>query len=162
MRHIWYLQRHNPYINRAIERSEKGKIPEDFEVKESTIEEVKGNGLFCKYDIKEGEILGEYLGEKVQVGSKRLSKHYRKGENNYMFVVLDPTRTRPAFYIDSSDPSKSSFPRYANGALKREQQNTAFAQFNDRIFLYAVKDISNGTELVADYGEQYHEVISPE
>jgi len=114
-------------------------------VKNSNIKKA-GKGVFAKEDIPKESLIGLYEGE-ITKDSNKLSL--------YSFEIS------PRYFIDAKD-----FPRCII-AMINDARNSTFEyncefRMDDhknikkrKIYLYAIKDIIKGTELFANYGDDY-------
>jgi SET domain-containing protein len=142
----------------AVKRSRPGRIDHDaFEIKESPI---AGKGLFTKTLIRAGDFIGIYKGEIVDCTDERAHR-LKNTKEKFSFIVyddeLDDLIDQALYYIDASDPAKSSFMRMTNCPVTPTQQNAYFIQIEYDIVCVAVKDIQPGEEIVADYGPNRRE-----
>ena len=104
-----------------------------------------GDGLFAVRPIKEGEFILEYTGEKIPTATADESG------SRYLFVVDDD------WTVDGQVPANTA--GYINHGC---DPNTEAIIEDDRINIYATRDIESGEELTIDYGEEYFdEYIAP-
>ena len=115
-------------------------IPDNLEIKESPIH---GMGIFVTKEIKKNQYLGEYVG--VLMTSKEFKEKYGK-DTRYTYR-LDPRISRFHRYIVSKDDR--NWINYINE--NRLEPNVCCKKRG----CVALKDISVGTELVLDYGNNY-------
>ena len=98
----------------------------------------KGKGLFTMQKIKKGEFVIEYTGTKITT------------------ATADALGTRYLFELDSEwtiDGSvRTNTARYINHSC---DPNCEAEIDEDKIMIYAVKNIVQGEELSFDYGEEY-------
>lgn len=99
-----------------------------------------GHGLFAVYDIPEGDFILEYTGEKVPTAIAD------KTGSRYLFVVDN------AWTVDGQVPENIA--GYVNHAC---EPNTEASIEDDRIMIYAARDIESGEEITIDYGDEYFE-----
>jgi hypothetical protein len=126
-------------------RTTKNNILKKVKVKKS----YAGLGLFADEDIKEGELIIEYIG-KILTGEEA-DEANEKTENMYLFDVA-PHKT-----IDGS--GKDNIARYANHGCNGNAESEII---KERVFLRATQDIQNGEEITFDYGEEFfNEFIKP-
>jgi hypothetical protein len=147
-------------------------------VKPSGLGKKSGNGLFVdmpqkwkretpnKPVFESGDIICEYTGKLLTTAE--LNQKY-PGSSRGAYVV--PIRYKVGKkwyhrYIDAAKPHKSGVARYANHCRDADKQakkckgnNARFASENNGhnpfIFLEATKNIRDGDEIFADYGERY-------
>ena len=122
-----------------------------------------GLGVFAKTDIKQGTVMGNYMGEISELESQII-------DSDYLFV----SRIKKGlFRIDAYDLEKSNFTRFMNCCNSRENENiqairyeldkdSSFTRLDNTvididgyIFFFAKKDIKKDEELLYDYGEAY-------
>ncbi len=104
-----------------------------------------GNGLFARMPITEGEFVIEYTGTRITT------------------AVADALPTRYLFEIDENwtiDGSpRSNLARYINHSCN---PNCKVQIDEEKILIFALRDIVIGEELTFDYGEEYFdEFIKP-
>ena len=105
----------------------------------------RGQGLFASKKIKKGEFVLEYTGEKIPtpVADKMTSR--------YLFEINEK------WTIDGS--SRTNTARYINHACN---PNTAAEILEDKIMIFALRNIKKGEELTIDYDTEYFdEFIRP-
>lgn len=145
-------------VKNARQKSPLGKIPEIYYLAQSKkIFDTSGTsvrGLFTKYFIKKGTLLGEYRGKICTTDILCIKKRYTQ----YMFSV-DDSDGSTKFIIDGANSKKSSFPKYINAPNKKRDANTEYVQVSDSILLYSIKNIQKDNELLAWYGEDTKHVI---
>lgn len=106
-----------------------------------------GLGLFATTELKRGDYLFEYTGERITAEEAN-----RRG-GKYLFELNDE------WTIDGS--SRKNIARYVNHACKPN----CYAEHDvdqDRIFFYVKRKIQPGEELTVHYGKQYFtDIIEP-
>ncbi len=104
-----------------------------------------GLGLFAEEDIKKGQFIIEYTGEKITTAEAQKRGGKYLFEINSKWTLDGKDRKYTARYLNySCDPNCE--PRNVSGKIK----------------IYAIKNILAGTELTYDYGEEYvNEFIKP-
>jgi hypothetical protein len=110
----------------------------------------RGRGLVAIVPIGRGTVLAEYRGIAV--------RGPLAPGNDYTFKVAD-AKGRVLHTIDAQEAKFSSIARYANAAADDTEQNAAFVQFGSRIFLVSIKDIAQGTEVLAWYGRRTSHIL---
>jgi SET domain-containing protein len=110
----------------------------DLEVKESRMEGA-GKGLFALVPFAKDEFIVEYTG--VRIPTKEAEEH----TGRYLFEVEGTPWT-----IDG-EPGHS-FAKYINHAC---DPNAEARIEDERIMMYAVRDIKAGDEISIDYGQEY-------
>ena len=107
-----------------------------------------GLGLFAQEDIKEGELIIEYIGN---ILNKEEADKITTGQ--YLFEI---NRNKT---IDGS--VRWNIARYCNHACE-EAGNAESTITKGRVFIKAIKNIKEGEEIVYDYGEEFvNEHIAP-
>jgi len=104
-----------------------------------------GQGLFAGKKIKKGEFVLEYTGKKIPttVADKMTSRYLF--EINEEWTIDGSARTNTARYINHSCNS-----------------NTAAEILEDKIMIFALRDIKRGEEVTIDYDTEYFdEFIRP-
>ena len=112
-----------------------------------------GKGLFTSKPIARGKKIVEYKGDITtwkEVDSK-------DGMNGYIYYV---TRN----HVIDAWKTKDALARYANDAkgLVREEgvlNNCTYQIEGLRVFIYAMKNIPAGSELLVGYGKEYWDII---
>lgn len=118
-----------------------------FDVKPSLIPNA-GKGLFSKLFISKNDEVGEYFGKKI---SYRVWKRMSNEESAYVMGGVYGEDGVYSPYIDARD--SSSLMKYIN----HSQNANVKAYFlpersSDSVFIYALRDIVVGEELLMDYG----------
>ena len=104
---------------------------------------LSGLGVFAEKNISKGRFIIEYTGEKISESVER--------NNKYLF------RINNKYYIDGS--TRKNLARYINHSCK---PNCEVIIKNQKILIYAVKNIPAATELTYDYGKEYfNDFIKP-
>lgn len=99
---------------------------------------IQGTGCFAVRRFKEGEIIGEYTGERIS--GEEADRRYEGAEQFYIFQLDDGTCIDPKddpnpikFINHSCDPNCESFEEHG------------------RVFIRAIKTIRPGKEITYDY-----------
>lgn len=113
-----------------------------------------GKGLFTKKFIPKGARIIEYKG-KITTWKEVLSGNEFNG---YVYYV---TRN----HVIDAMTRKNSLGRYANDAqglskIKGMVNNTRYVEDGKKVFMEAVKNIPEKTEILVSYGKKYWEVIN--
>ncbi len=113
-----------------------------------------GKGLFTKKFIPKGARIIEYKG-KITTWKEVLSGNEFNG---YVYYV---TRN----HVIDAMARKNSLGRYANDArglskIKGMVNNTRYVENGKKVFMEAVKNIPEKTEILVSYGKKYWEVIN--
>lgn len=113
-----------------------------------------GKGLFTKKFIPKGARIIEYKG-KITTWKEVLSGNEFNG---YVYYV---TRN----HVIDAMTRKNSLGRYANDArglskIKGLANNTRYVEDGKKVFMEAVKNIPEKTEILVSYGKKYWEVIN--
>ncbi|XP_055828536.1 histone-lysine N-methyltransferase ATX4-like [Solanum dulcamara] len=108
---------------------------------------IHGWGLFAKRKLQEGEMVAEYIGEKIRgsIADLRERKYRSQGKDCYFFrineeVVIDATMKGTISRLINHSCMPNCFARVMS-----------FGEGEDRIVLLAKKDVSAGDELTFDY-----------
>lgn len=111
-----------------------------FKVRRSAI---SGRGAFATRDIKKGEMLIEYLGERIthKVADARYDDERMKSHHTFLFAVSRQT------VIDASVGGNDA--RFINHSC---DPNCEPVIEKSRVFIYARRPIAKGEELFYDYG----------
>jgi uncharacterized protein len=98
-----------------------------------------GLGLFAMRDVKKGECIIEYTGEAISH-----EEADRRG-GRYLFILNEKT------VLDGKKHEHKG--RYMNHACKPNCE--AIVENDERIMIYAIKNIKKGEEFTYDYGNDY-------
>jgi SET domain-containing protein len=105
-----------------------------------------GLGLFVRKDVKKGDFILEYTGKKIP------NKVADEMDSRYLFEIDEK------WTIDGENESNTA--RYINHACIPNVE--AEIGEDDKINIYALRDIHAGEELSIDYGDEYFdEFIKP-
>ena len=117
----------------------KYHIPDLIEVRNSRIQ---GRGVFAKRRIRKGQRIIEYIGERIdpEEVDRRYDDHSMDRHHTFLFEV-DPHTT-----IDGAVGGNES--RFINHSC---DPNCEAVDEEGRIFIFAVKNIQPGVELLYDY-----------
>lgn len=107
---------------------------------------IQGTGVFAKRKIPKGTRIIEYLGERVPVVRFLVQSSGSEPASVYAFRVND------SFIIDGAVNGNES--RFINHSC---EPNCEAYVFDDRPYIYAIRDITRGEELTFDY--QLHSTI---
>jgi hypothetical protein len=102
-----------------------------------------GLGLVTLEDIKKGDLVIEYTGEKIS------SDEADRRGGKYLFTVLDDK-----LVIDGK--GRKNLARYINHSC-RPNCEAEVDEDKKRVFIYAKRNIKAGEELHYDYGKEYWE-----
>jgi uncharacterized protein len=120
--------------------SNKPKVDRKLVVKASG---VHGKGVFAARDIKRGETLIEYKGERISwPEALRRHPHDPKDPNHTFYFHINDEVVIDALYGGNSA-------RWINHACA---PNCEADETNERVFIKAIKNIRQGAELFYDYG----------
>jgi hypothetical protein len=126
--------------------SKPNKIPNYIIIKKSTVDGA-GKGAFANVDIPKGKVIGEYVGKVYK------EKDLDNANGDYLFSVRH--LGKEVKIIDGRDWKKSSWVRFVNTPQTQDEGNAYFFQYEQRIFLKTFKDIPEGQEIFAYYGDEY-------
>jgi len=158
----------NSVDRKVVEKRDIEKRKKRLFVDYSTVKQI-GNGLFANEDIKQSETIAEYQGE---ILSKAEIEHKYPGETRAVYVIQNADNES---YIDASVSNSPSgpngegyFSRTANDCtpnLNRlmvaqlqpecKKNNAEFKSDIRNIFLVATREIKEGEEIWASYGNLY-------
>ena len=108
-----------------------------------------GSGLFALSNIKKGEQVIEYIGDKVtkKEGDKRADKQIKKAEKNKKNGMVYVFELNKKYDIDGGVPR--NYARFINHSC---DPNCEVDGVGLKIWVYSIKDIKKGEELTYDYG----------
>ncbi|WNG29124.1 SET domain-containing protein [Cystobacter fuscus] len=114
---------------------------------------IQGQGAFATRPIKKGERIIEYLGERItqDEADERYDDSAMARHHTFLFSVDDDT------VIDAAREGNDA--RFINHSCAPNCQ--AFLE-DERIYIYALRDIAVGEELSYDYGYERTEDMGPE
>jgi len=126
-------------------------------IKKSTLPEA-GKGLFTLDDIKKGQIVCEYEGERITW--KDAIARNDKGVGGYVYYINEKNCI-DAFYF------KKTFGRFANDAagVGRKpgfRNNSTYDVVKNRVFIRATRNIPAGSEIFVSYGRSYWHIMKQE
>jgi len=121
-------------------------------VKRSTLPGA-GKGLFTNKSIPKGAKIVEYKGEIV----KWKDVDTRDGTNGYIYYV-----TR--YHVIDAWKTKDALARYANdakgpGRSENIKNNCTYNIEGVRVFIFAMRDIPAGSEILVGYGKEYWDIM---
>lgn len=116
-----------------------------------------GRGLFTTSRIRKGDIIVEYLGDKLTW--KQCLKRYKSDLTQllYVFAISDEN------CIDAK-PCPDELAQYANDAnggsgKSRFKNNCEYNVIKRRPYIVALKEIGPNSEILVDYGDEYWEAV---
>jgi len=128
-------------------------------VKRSTLPN-SGKGLFTTKDIKKGEVVCEYEGERItwDEATSRNEKDVSKGA--YFYYINEKN-------VIDAWAAKDTFGRYANdaaglGRIKGLRNNCVYEERKNRVFIKATRNIPAGSEIFVSYGRGYWKIMREE
>lgn len=117
-----------------------------------------GRGLFTTSPIRKGDVIVEYLGDKLTW--KQVLKRYKDNldEVRYVFCITDDN------CIDAK-PRKDELAQYANDANGGGKggpfkNNCEYHIKKKRPYIVAIKNIPANSEILVDYGDEYWEALA--
>lgn len=122
----------------------------------------KGEGLFTTKNIRKGEFIGNYIGEKLT--ARQYTKRYPNQEGAYVFLVNPNVQNRDRIYYDASSIQHSNLMRYINHDGNPNCEVIVSKSYDDKnaegaadysIAIVALHDIDCDSELSFDYGDSY-------
>ena len=125
-----------------IDRSRRPSKTEDHPLYKVTRSRVHGYGAFATRDIKKGEVLDEYLGDRIThaQADKRYEDHDENDNHTFLFIVDKKT------VIDAGIGGNDA--RFINHKC---DPNCESEIKKGRVFIVATKNIAKGEELGYDY-----------
>jgi len=129
-------------IKHANQLSRKPSKSEAHPLYKVTRSKVHGYGAFATRDIKKGEVIDEYLGDRIShaQADKRYEDHDENDNHTFLFIVDKHT------VIDAGVGGNDA--RFINHQC---EGNCESVIENRRVFIDAVRDIEPGQELGYDY-----------
>ena len=131
-------------------------IPKSVEIRDSKI---AGKGAFAKKNIKKGTRLGRYMGKGMD--AEALDAKYGKNLANYCLAVVC---SRPSWCGHKGKPHKShkvcvdAFGEFGWASMINDGPHSnipANVAFSLGGFVYALRDIGEGEEILVDYGPNF-------
>lgn len=101
---------------------------------------IQGKGVFAKRKIPRGTRIVEYLGERISTGQLLIDMANGERTHTYVFAVS------PMTVIDGARGGSDA--RFINHSC---EPNCEAYVFDDRVYIYAMRDITRGEELTFDY-----------
>lgn len=110
-------------------------------------------GVFTEKFIGKGEKVLQYKG-RITTWSAACEKDHT---NPYLFYITED-------YVIDGKTYKKSFARYINDAkgvtkIKGINNNCEFRIEDNKVFIYAIKNIAVGNEILVGYGKEYWDCI---
>jgi uncharacterized protein len=126
-------------------------------IKKSTLPGA-GKGLFTDRDIRKGELVCEYEGERITWAEAE--KRNEKERGGYVYYINAKN------CIDAFD-YKDTFGRYANdaagvGRIPGFRNNSTYDVVKKKVYIRATRNIPAGSEIFVSYGPQYWRVMREE
>src|SRR5882757_4796769 len=116
-----------------------------------------GRGLFTTSKVRKGDLIIEYIGEKL-TWKQCLKKYKGKLEKlAYVFAVNDNNCLDAYLYPDAL----ASFANDANGTIgkKKYHNNSEYRIRKGKPYILATKNIPANSEIFVDYGNEYWDAI---
>ena len=131
--------------------------PSMLKVRKSTLPGA-GKGLFTLNDIKKGQIVCEYEGERITWKDAIERNDHDKG--GYVYYI-NKNNCIDAYHY------KNTFGRYANdaagvGRIKGFRNNSTYDVVKNKVFIRATRNIPAGSEIFVSYGRSYWNVMKQE
>ncbi|MBW7844570.1 MAG: SET domain-containing protein-lysine N-methyltransferase [Bacteroidia bacterium] len=127
-------------------------------VKKSNIPKA-GKGLFVAKDIKKGEIITEYEGERLTWKECKARNEKKKGKEKGAYY----------FYINEKNCIDAEYclwamGRYANdaagiGRVKGLRNNSQYQVIKNKAYIVATRNIKKGSEVFVSYGKAYWDAM---
>ncbi|MDQ3049733.1 MAG: SET domain-containing protein-lysine N-methyltransferase [Bacteroidota bacterium] len=117
-----------------------------------------GKGLFTPSDIKKGQIVCEYEGERITW--KQAIERNDENKGGYVFFINN-NNCIDAFHY------KDTFGRFANdaagvGRIDGFRNNSTYDIVKNKVFIRATRNIEAGSEIFVSYGRAYWNVMREE
>ena len=131
--------------------------PHMLKVKKSTLP-AAGKGLFTLNDVKKGEIVCEYEGERITWAEAIVRNDKNKG--GYVYYINKNNCIDAYHYLDT-------FGRYANdaagvGRISGFRNNSTYEVIKNRVFIRATRNIPANSEIFVSYGRSYWNIMKGE
>jgi SET domain-containing protein len=128
------------------------------EVKKSLLPKA-GKGLFTTHEIKKGDTVCEYEGERI-TWAEAERRNEEDDKSGYVFYITKKN------CIDAFDFTET-FGRYANdaaglGRVKGLRNNAVYEIRKNKVYIVATRKIKAGSEVFVSYGKQYWKVMKEE
>ena len=104
--------------------------------------DLQGRGVFAQQPIAKGDLIGEYTGERITEAEADRRYPFNDDERHHTFLF----RLDNEMIIDAEHGGAAV--KYINHSC---DPNCEAVEEDDRIFIYALKNIKPGTELAYDY-----------
>lgn len=126
-------------------------------VKKSQIPK-SGKGLYTTHDIKKGETVCEYEGEKITWKECLARNEAQTGKGAYYFYIS-------AKNCVDAQYTTWALARYANdaagfGRVKGLRNNSQYQVIKGKPYIVATRNIKAGSEVFVSYGKEYWEAMS--
>ncbi len=126
-------------------------------VKKSQIPK-SGKGLYTTHDIKKGERVCEYEGEKLTWKECLARNEAQKGKGAYYFYVNSKNCVDAQYTL-------SAMARYANdaagfGRVQGLRNNSKYEVIKGVPYIVATRNIKAGSEIFVAYGKEYWEAMA--
>jgi hypothetical protein len=118
-----------------------------------------GRGLFTTSRIRKGDVIVEYLGEKLTW--KQCLKRYKKDLTKllYVFCINDDNCVDAKYTPDEL----AQYANDANGTPKEKRKYENNCEYNiikGKPYIVATKNIPANSEILVDYGDDYWEAVT--
>ncbi len=126
-------------------------------VKKSTLPGA-GKGLFTLNDIKKGQIVCEYEGERISWD--QAIERNDKNKGGYVYFI-NKNNCIDAYHY------KDTFGRYANdaagvGRISGFRNNSTYDVVKNKVYIRATRNITAGSEIFVSYGRGYWNIMRGE
>ncbi|HTL82819.1 MAG TPA: SET domain-containing protein [Bacteroidia bacterium] len=129
-------------------------------VKKSRIKDA-GKGLFTTSRIRKGDVIVEYLGERITW--KQALRRYKGREEELLYIFeineqncIDAHAFPHALAAYANDANGT---KHLGGKKHSFRNNCEYDVIKGRPYIVATKDIGPNSEIFVDYGEEYWEAI---
>jgi uncharacterized protein len=126
-------------------------------VKKSSLPKA-GKGLFTEKEIKKGEVVCQYEGERITWAEA--IRRNDKDKGGYVYYITKKNCIDAFEYEDT-------FGRYANdaaglGRVKGLRNNSTYDVRDNHVYIVATRKIKAGAEVFVSYGKQYWKIMKEE
>ncbi len=126
------------------------------EIKKSQIPK-SGQGLWTKDDIKKGDVVCEYIGDKITWKECTRRNNTQENHGGYYFYINSRNCVDAQHVLDSEG-------RYANDAtgftrVEGLRNNCKYEVRKGKPYIVATRNIKAGTEILVSYGKGYWKTL---
>ncbi len=126
-------------------------------IKKSTLPGA-GKGLFTLKDIRKGQTICKYEGERI-TWTQAIERN-DKNKGGYVYYINSKNCIDAYHY-------KDTYGRYANdaagvGRIKGFRNNSTYAEIKNEVFIRATRNVKAGSEIFVSYGRSYWNIMRQE